>query len=97
MLSLFSTAFRRRLPLTVALCAALALPPLSPAAAQQRGISVVRDAEIEALVYDYARPVLEAAGLGRSGIEIILVNDPSFNAFVLGRRIFINTGALLLA
>src|SRR5690606_25429709 len=45
----------------------------------------------------YARPILEAAGLGKSGIEIVLVNDPSFNAFVAGRRIFINTGALLMA
>jgi predicted Zn-dependent protease len=96
MLSFLSRAFRLRLPLALTLCAALVLPPVSPAMAQ-RGISVVRDAEIEALVYDYARPVLEAAGLGRSGIEIILVNDPSFNAFVLGRRIFINTGALLMA
>lgn len=68
----------------------------TPAAAQ-RGLSVVRDAEIEALVADYARPILQAAGLGKSGIEIVLVNDPSFNAFVAGRRIFINTGALLMA
>jgi predicted Zn-dependent protease len=96
MLSFLSRAFRLRLPLALTLCAALVLPPVSPAMAQ-RGISVVRDAEIEALVYDYARPVLEAAGLGRSGIEIVLVNDPSFNAFVAGRRIFINTGALLMA
>ena len=67
------------------------------AVAQQRGISVVRDAEIEALVAEYARPILKAAGLSRSGIEIVLVNDNSFNAFVAGRRIFINTGALLSA
>src|SRR5690606_27052178 len=58
---------------------------------------LVRDAEIEALVAEYARPILEAAGLSKSGIEIILVNDNSFNAFVTGRRIFINTGALLMA
>lgn len=67
------------------------------AGAQQRGVSVVRDAEIEALVSEYARPILQAAGLSRSGIEIVLVNDNSFNAFVAGRRIFINTGALLAA
>ena len=70
---------------------------LQPALAQQRGVAVVRDAEIEALVRDYAAPVLKAAGLARAGVEIILVNDLSFNAFVSGRRIFINAGALLMS
>ncbi|MEO9337016.1 M48 family metalloprotease [Mesorhizobium sp. SB112] len=63
----------------------------------QSRLPVVRDAEIEALVRDYARPILKAAGLSRSGINIILINDSSFNAFVAGRRMFINTGALLQA
>lgn len=97
MLSVFSRALTGRLPAVAALVAALALPPSAPATAQQRGLSVVRDAEIEALVADYARPILEAAGLGKSGIEIILINDPSFNAFVTGRRIFMNTGTLMMA
>lgn len=61
----------------------------------QRSVPIVRDAEIEALVSEYARPILKAAGLDRSGVEIVLVNDHQFNAFVAGRRIFINTGALL--
>jgi predicted Zn-dependent protease len=60
-----------------------------------QGVSVVRDAEIEQLLKEYAGPVLNAAGLSNSGIEIIIVNDPSFNAFVTGRRIFVYTGALL--
>lgn len=80
----------------LALAGLLALAPLSEAAAQSR-MSVIRDAEIEALVKDYARPILKAAGLASSGIDIVLINDPSFNAFVLGRRIFVNTGALLQA
>ncbi len=67
------------------------------ALAQQGRVPVVRDAEIEALIRDYARPIFKAAGLSRSGIEIVLVNDSRFNAFVAGRRIFINTGALLTA
>ena len=66
----------------------------APVSAQQN-IPVVRDAEIEALVRDYARPIFNAAGLSKSGINIVLVNDQSFNAFVAGRRMFINTGALL--
>ena len=55
---------------------------------------IVRDAEIEALVREYARPIFKAAGLNAT-TDIVLVNDPSFNAFVAGRRMFINTGALL--
>lgn len=97
MSSILSRAFAVRLLAAAALAVPVALPTTSPAAAQQRGISLVRDAEIEALVRDYAAPILEAAGLGRSGIEIVLVNDTSFNAFVTGRRIFINTGALLMS
>ncbi|WP_053086163.1 M48 family metalloprotease [Nitratireductor soli] len=66
----------------------------APPAAAQRNIAIVRDAEIEALISEYARPILKAAGLARSGIDIVLVNDRSFNAFVAGRRIFIHTGTL---
>ncbi len=71
---------------------------VQPVAAQSRSqVAVVRDAEIEALVRDYAKPIFKAAGLASSGIQIVLVNDNSFNAFVAGRRLFINTGALMLA
>ncbi len=82
----------------VLLCVAqLALAPVSSALAQSRSLPIVRDAEIEALVRDYARPIFKAAGLSRSGIDIVLVNDSSFNAFVAGRRMFVNTGALMTA
>lgn len=67
------------------------------APAQAQGLPIVRDAEIEALVREYAKPVLQAAGLQRQNVQIILVNDPSFNAFVDGRRIFVNTGLLVTA
>ncbi len=89
-----------RLGALVRRAAALAclLPALlAPGAAQAQSIPIVRDAEIEALMRDYARPILDAAGLGKSGIEVVLVSDPSFNAFVTGRRIFFNTGALMQA
>ena len=79
----------------VALSAVLAVGSTASSFAQR--LPIVRDAEIEALVRDYAKPVLAAAGLGRSNIEIVLVNDRSFNAFVAGRRIFINTGTLMTA
>ncbi|WP_062202694.1 M48 family metalloprotease [Aureimonas sp. AU12] len=85
--------------LTVFLASAIAAPVLvTPAAAQrapQSRLPVVRDAEIEALVKDYATPILKAAGLSPNRVEIVLVNDLNFNAFVAGRRIFINTGTIL--
>lgn len=73
--------------------AALSVSLALPAYAQGR-VAVVRDAEIETLLRDYAIPVLKAAGLKSSRVQIVLVNDSSFNAFVDGRRIFVNTGAL---
>ena len=81
----------RPLPLAVAMPVLTAAPTVASA---QGSVPIVRDAEIEALVRDYARPILGAAGLSKSNIDIILVNDRRFNAFVAGRRIFINTGAL---
>ncbi|MBG21018.1 MAG: peptidase [Rhizobiales bacterium] len=68
-----------------------------PAHAQQGRVAVIRDAEIESLLKDYISPILQAAGLSRRGIEVVLVNDESFNAFVAGRRIFVNTGAIMAA
>lgn len=100
MLPLAALAVRFRIvPLLAAVAVALqaTLVPLSQAAAQGRSVPIVRDAEIEALIADYARPILKAAGLSSSGIDIILVNDRGFNAFVAGRRIFIHTGALMTA
>jgi len=73
----------------------LAVPSSSFAAGREKAsLPIVRDAEIESLVREYAQPILKAAGLSRSGIETVLVNSGDFNAFVLGRRIFVNTGAI---
>jgi predicted Zn-dependent protease len=42
--------------------------------------------------------VLRAAGLGKQNIEVVIINERAFNAFVAdGRRIFVNSGALLEA
>ncbi|MEC5321795.1 M48 family metalloprotease [Aurantimonas sp. A3-2-R12] len=81
--------------LAVALAVALAPVAAEAARSEKASLPVVRDAEIEALIGEYARPILKAAGLSRSGIEIVLVNSGSFNAFVAGRRIFVNTGAII--
>ena len=70
---------------------------LTPASAQQSRLPIVRDAEIERLLSDYAEPLLKVAGVKRSRIDIVLVNSTDFNAFVSGRRIFVNTGTIVAA
>ena len=61
-----------------------------------RGIPLIRDAEIEQLMRDYTQPVLRAAGLAQQKVQVTIINDRTFNAFVMdGRRIFINAGALM--
>jgi predicted Zn-dependent protease len=72
----------------------------TPACAQSlpQGLPVIRDAEIEQLLRDYTQPILRAAGLAQQNVQVTIINDRSFNAFVVdGRRIFINAGALIAA
>jgi predicted Zn-dependent protease len=67
-----------------------------PADAQELGF--IRDAETEALIAEYTAPIFRAAGVSSHNIKVHLVNDTSFNAFVIdGRNMFINTGAILLS
>jgi predicted Zn-dependent protease len=56
---------------------------------------IIRDSEIEQLLRDYADPILHTARLARQNVKVVVINDRSFNAFVMdGRHIFINAGAL---
>jgi predicted Zn-dependent protease len=56
---------------------------------------VIRDAEIEQLLRDYAQPILHAAGLAKQNVRVVVLGDRSFNAFVMdGRHIFVNAGTL---
>jgi len=76
--------------------AAIALTPFSAAHAQAKGPPVLRDTETEQLLREYTRPILRAAGLEKQNIQMVILNDSSFNAFVAdGRRIFVNYGAIL--
>src|SRR5437660_425962 len=83
----------------LAVAAALALAPVAPALAQEKengGPPVLRDTEAEALLREYTRPILRAAGLEKQNIQIVIINDSTFNAFVAdGRRIFVNYGAIM--
>ena len=103
-----ATKVRRARPAVRALALATALgiaaaagPAAEPSHAQERptsGLPIIRDTEIENLLRDYARPILNAAGLAKQNIRVVILNDRDFNAFVMdGRHIFINAGALFEA
>lgn len=75
---------------TLALFAAGALA-IQPAAAQ----SILRDAETEELLRDMAYPLIEASELEPESVEIVLINDPSINAFVAGGQVvYVHAGLL---
>jgi predicted Zn-dependent protease len=80
--------------LTVA--AALAVAPMAALAQEGKGPSFLRDTESEQLLREYTRPILRAAGLEKQNIQMVIINDGQFNAFVAdGRRIFVNYGAMM--
>jgi predicted Zn-dependent protease len=83
--------------ITTVLALAVSFPFLAaPAQAQGRKLPLVRDAETEELLRDYAMPIFKVAGIARSKPDIILVNDKSYNAFVPDSgRMFINVGVLM--
>src|SRR3954467_8851055 len=95
---LFQIALRKTATALTSLvaAAAIALTPFSAAHAQAKGPPVLRDTETEQLLREYTRPILRAAGLEKQNIQMVIVNEGSFNAFVAdGRRIFVNYGAIL--
>ena len=48
------------------------------------------------MLREYTRPILRAAGLEKQNIQMVIINDSQFNAFVAdGRRIFVNYGAIM--
>jgi predicted Zn-dependent protease len=68
----------------------------APAISNAQGLSVIRDAEIEQLLRDYAGPIFKAAGINAGATKIILIGDRRFNAFVAdGRKMFINIGSIM--
>lgn len=75
---------------------ALAAAPMAAVAQEAKGPPVLRDTETEQLLREYTRPILRAAGLEKQNIQMVIINQSVFNAFVAdGRRIFVNYGAIL--
>ncbi|HYW62158.1 MAG TPA: M48 family peptidase, partial [Bradyrhizobium sp.] len=66
--------------------AALALAPMAAPAQENKGPALLRDTEIEQLLREYTRPILGAAGLEKHNIQIVIINDSGFNAFVADGR-----------
>ncbi|MBQ3696072.1 MAG: M48 family metallopeptidase [Alphaproteobacteria bacterium] len=61
-------------------------------------VSIIRDTEIEETVTGWAKKIFKAVNLPPENAEIVLVNDPSINAFVVGgQTIFVHTGLLTQA
>ena len=90
-----SKPHRARFRLRTAVVAAL-IGSLVSTSANAAGI--IRDAETEALIRDYAKPIFRAAGLGSQNIKIHIVNDRNFNAFVVdGHNMFMHAGTLMTA
>src|ERR1700722_11701599 len=75
---------------------ALALAPSVLAQEKEKGPAILRDTETEQLLRDYTRPILRVANLEKQNIQVTIINQPVFNAFVAdGHRIFVNYGALM--
>ena len=70
---------------------AAAMLAAQPVAAQ----SILRDAETEAFLDEISAPLIEATGLQPDNVDIILINDPSINAFVAGgQAVYIHSGLI---
>ena len=91
-----SSLNRARRHVRASLVGGLAAVLVSSTTADAAGM--IRDAETEALIRTYAKPIFDAAGLGSQAIEIHIVNDRSFNAFVVdGHNMFMHAGTLMEA
>lgn len=77
---------------SLALVAALAFVA-QPLAAQDA--SILRDSETERLLKDMVNPLVQAAGLPKDSVDVVIVNDPDVNAFTSqGQVIYINSGLI---
>lgn len=64
--------------------------------AQSKKLSLIRDTEIEQGISFLSSPLLRAANLDGTSVNIYIVKDESLNAFVSGgQNIFLNTGLII--
>ncbi|MDO8297504.1 MAG: M48 family metalloprotease [Caulobacter sp.] len=98
MTSLFRKPFQT-IGLVAALGAAMAAPA-APVLAQSanRGPTLLRDTEIEEILHHEADPIFVVAGLNPKDVRIMLIGDPTLNAFATqGQQLGLHTGLILEA
>lgn len=82
----------RRVLASAVVAAALAF------AAPAQAAGVIRDAEIETTLRGYVDPIFVAANLDPKEIDLVILQDPSINAFVTNSRtMYIHTGLIAAA
>jgi predicted Zn-dependent protease len=87
-------ALPRRLVSGVAAAAVLATGLF--AAAHASAQSIIRDTEVESIIREWSDPVLDAMGLEPDDVTILLINDPTLNAFATrGQIMGFHTGLIL--
>ncbi|SHK81701.1 Putative Zn-dependent protease, contains TPR repeats [Roseovarius marisflavi] len=65
-------------------------------AAPARAITLLRDPDIEYALRELATPILRAAGLSANRVDILVIDDPNLNAFVVDSdSMFIHSGLIL--
>ncbi len=68
---------------------------LIAAAAPARAQSILRDAETEQFLLEISEPLVEASELDVGNVDIVLINDPSINAFVAGGQVvYLHSGLI---
>jgi len=88
----------RVVALVAAGAVALGSLPVRAQTGSSAGIPMIRDAEIEQLLREYSQPILRATGLAQQNVQVVIINQNVFNAFVMdAHRIFIFSGALMQA
>jgi predicted Zn-dependent protease len=89
---------KRAVALAAAAAVVLGSAPTRAQTGANAGIPMIRDAEIEQLMRDYTAPIFKVAGLTNQNIQVVIINDKQFNAFVMdAHHIFVNVGALMQA
>ncbi|MES2894527.1 MAG: M48 family metalloprotease [Pseudomonadota bacterium] len=83
---------RIALAATVAFSIAL---PAAPARAQDEGIALIRDTEIEEILRKDSEPLFKAAGVDSKSIEILLIGSKELNAFAAPSTMAVFTGLIL--
>lgn len=83
----------------LALCGLMAagLAASARSAAAQDGETLIRDTEIEEILYRDAKPIFEAAGMDPKNVQILIVGSKDLNAFAAPRIMGVNTGLIMEA